>query len=320
MKNIIIGDGKMGGIREKTIIELGEEVSFKFDKETSMKVIENAIDKVDNVFICTPNYLNKKFTIMSLKKGKNVFCEKPPALTVDDVKDIIEIEKKSNGKLMYGFNHRHHKSIIHMKNIVDKKEYGNILWMRGRYGKSVNSDYFDTWRSDPEKSGGGILIDQGIHLLDLFLYLANDFDEIHSFLSNTFWKIKGIEDNAFLILKNNKKNITASLHSTMTQWRHIFSFEVFMERGWMVLNGLKTSSNSYGNEILTISDKSKNSSNASANEIHEYAIDTSWKEETNYFFNCIRNNEPIKNGSSKDALKVMDKINNIYKGTTKWNI
>lgn len=313
MKNIIIGNGKMGKIREKTIVELGGEICYKIDIEDDVKTIRKKIDEVNNVFICTPNCFNKRYTMMALEKGKNVFCEKPPALTVSDVKEIMEVEKNSSGKLMYGFNHRHHKSIIHMKNIIDKKEYGNILWMRGRYGKSVKPEFFNNWRSDPEKSGGGILIDQGIHLLDLFLYMAEDFDEIKSFISNSFWNIKGIEDNAFLILKNNEKNITASLHSTMTQWRHIFSFEIFMEKGWMVLNGLKTSSNSYGNEVLTISDSSNNFSNSSPNERHEYTIDTSWREETNYFFDCIKNNKKIKNGSSADALKVMEKINTVYK-------
>lgn len=313
MSCAIIGYGKMGRIRLHTIQDLGYDVSVICDTEDNVKTdVFNNLE-IENVFISTPNYLNKDLIITALRKNLNIFCEKPPALNLEEMEEIIEEEKKSKSLLMYGFNHRHHNSVKHMKNIIDSKEYGKILWMRGRYGKSVNSDFFSTWRADYKKSGGGILIDQGIHLLDLFLYMADDFDEVESFISNSFWKLPGIEDNAFMIFKNNKNNITASLHSTMTQWRHIFSFEIFMEKGWMVLNGLKTSSNSYGNEILTISDSSNNFANSSPNETHEYTIDTSWKSEVGYFFDCVEKNKRIENGSSKDALKVMKIIDKIYR-------
>ena len=85
-------------------------------------------------------------TIKSLNAGKHVFCEKPPAFTADDVTEIKEAESKSGKKLMYGFNHRNHDSVIRMKEIVDS-EFGKIIWMRGRYGKSVNEDYYDNWRA-----------------------------------------------------------------------------------------------------------------------------------------------------------------------------
>lgn len=309
----IIGYGKMGRIRLHSLQSLGVEVKKVCDKndEVDDSIFNNS--EISTVFISTPNYLNKSLIVKALSKNMNVFCEKPPALNLAEMNEIIEAESCSSGKLMFGFNHRHHNSIKHMKRIIDSKDYGDILWMRGRYGKSVNSDFFSTWRADVKKSGGGILIDQGIHLLDLFLYMAGDFDEVHSFLTNSFWKIPGIEDNAFMTFKNSEKNITASLHSTMTQWRHIFSFEIFMERGWMVLNGLKTSSNSYGNEVLTISDSSNNFVSASPQETHEYTIDTSWESETRYFFNCIQKDKPIENGSLQDALKVMKIIDKIYK-------
>ena len=113
-------------------------------------------------------------------------------------------------------------------------------------------DYFNTWRANRELAGGGILIDQGIHMLDLFLYLGEGFDEVHAFVSSLYWKLPGIEDNVFAILRNSKTGQAASLHSTMTQWRHLFSFEVFMERGYMVLNGLKTPSGTYGAEKLSV--------------------------------------------------------------------
>src|SRR5690606_1222943 len=109
-----------------------------------------------------------------------------------------------------------------------------------------------TWRAKKDLAGGGILLDQGIHMLDLFLYLGGSFDQVHAFVSNLYWKLEGIEDNVFAIMKNSRSGMVASLHSTMTQWRHLFSLEIFLESGYMVLNGLKTSSGTYGEEVLTI--------------------------------------------------------------------
>ena len=130
---------------------------------------------------------------------------------------------------MYGFNHRHHASISYMKEEINKKTLGRVLWMRGRYGKSVDESFYNNWRSKKKYSGGGILIDQGIHMLDLFLYLGGDFDKVHASVSNLYWNLD-VEDNVFATLENSKTKLAASLHSTMTQWRHLFSLEIFLRK------------------------------------------------------------------------------------------
>ena len=269
---------------------------------------------IEIIFVCTPNYLNKKLTVESLKKEKHVFCEKPPGLNAKDIEDVIIAENKYKKTLMYGFNHRHHDSIQKIKQIVDKKEFGRILWMRGRYGKSVETDFYKNWRSKKEYSGGGILIDQGIHMLDIFLYLAGDFDKIQAAVSNLYWDLD-IEDNVFAMLQNSKNKIAASLHSTMTQWRNLFSLEVFFEKGYVVLNGLNTSSKSYGEEVLNIA---KNRSLAPAaiweeEETIHFKIDNSWEKEIIEFNkSIIENTKPII-GNSLEALQLMKVIDEIYK-------
>ena len=268
---------------------------------------------IDAVFICTPNYLNKPLTIAALQAGKHVFCEKPPAFNASEVLEIREAEQAAQKKLMYGFNHRHHSSIKHIKTLVDSGEYGNILWMRGRYGKSVDNNFFENWRAKRELAGGGILLDQGIHMLDLFLYLAEDFHEVQAMVSNLYWKLD-VEDNVFAIFRNNQKGIVAQLHSTMTQWRHLFSLEVFLEKGYLVLNGLKTSSGTYGDEILSIA-KNRTTAPAATWEDEEritYHTDMSWRSEIELFFNAILNDAPIEIGNSSDALKLMKIIDKIY--------
>ena len=227
--------------------------------------------------------------------------------------EIRIAEANSGKKLMYGFNHRHHDSIIRMKELVDAGDYGRILWMRGRYGKSVTPDYYNEWRAKKDLAGGGILIDQGIHMLDLFLHLGGSFDTIKAEVSNLYWNLE-VEDNAFVILKNSQTGLVANLHSTMTQWRHLFSLEVFMEKGYMVLNGLNTSSMSYGDEILSIA---KNRSAAPAatweDEIKtHYKTNNSWEYEINHFIDSITYDKPITIGNSDDALKLMEIIDSIY--------
>jgi|TARA_Y100000782_G_scaffold56662_1_gene62752 predicted dehydrogenase len=318
----IIGYGKMGQIRHQVISAFEDvQVQSIYDPEivdteiekaqNSDQIIENP--EIDAVFTCTPNYLNKPLTIQSLKAGKHVFCEKPPAFTAKDIEEIRAVEKESGKVLMYGFNHRHHASIKYMKKLVDDKEFGKILWMRGRYGKSVDETFYDNWRAKKELAGGGILIDQGIHMLDLFLHLGGNFDNVHASVSNLYWNLS-VEDNVFATLENTKTGLAASLHSTMTQWRHLVSLEVFLEKGYLVLNGLKTSSNAYGEEILTIA---KNRSTAPAATWKDeknitYHTDESWESELTEFFSAIKSNREVKLGNSSDALKLMKIVDKIY--------
>lgn len=319
----IIGYGKMGKIRHDTINKVGGGEIVAISEPSSMDTDgllnishEEILSRPDIniIIISTPNFLNKELTIKALQAGKHVFCEKPPAFTGKDMEEIRKAEAElPHLKLMYGFNHRHHDSVIKMKDKISTGEYGRVLWMRGRYGKSVTEDYYNNWRAKKQLSGGGILLDQGIHMLDLFLHLGGDFDRVKAELSNSFWNLE-VEDNAFVILRNTKTGVNASLHSTMTQWRHLFSLEVFLEKGYMVLNGLLTSSKSYGEETLTLA---KNKSKIPAvswedEERTEYTIDNSWRYEIEHFFGAIRNNTKIEIGSSNDALKLMTIIDRIY--------
>lgn len=320
----IIGYSKMGKIRHQAIDEVGKAEVIALSEPTigsDYKGIPNLTNdkiihdpSIDTVIICTPSYLNKPLTIKLLSANKHVFCEKPPAFTGADIIEIREVEARSGKKLMYGFNHRHHDSIKRMKELIDNGSYGKVLWLRGRYGKSVTEDFFHQWRAKKELSGGGILLDQGIHMLDLFLYLSGSFDVVKAEVSNLYWKMD-VEDNAFIILKDSKSGRVASLHSTMTQWRHLFSLEIFMEKGYMVLNGLITSSNSYGEEVLSVA-RNRTASPAATwkDEVRmQYTTNNSWRYEMEHFFNAIEKNSPITLGNSEDALAVMKIIDEIYK-------
>ncbi len=323
IKTGIIGYGKMGQIRHEAITANGQSTvvaimdSDASKKQKGVRFYDSPSDlinapEVEAVFVCTPNFLNKPLTIEALQAGKHVFCEKPPAFTGADMEEIIAVEKASGKKLMYGFNHRHHDSVLQIKHIIDSGIYGRLMWMRGRYGKSVDQSFYSNWRAKKDLAGGGILIDQGIHMLDLFIMLGGNFEEVHAFVSNLYWKLE-VEDNVFAILRN-KKGVVASLHSTMTQWRHLFSLEIFLEKGYIVLNGLLTSSGTYGRETMTIA-KNRTAAPAAtwSDEEHVYFdINNSWKNEVKQFFDAIQNDTPVKVGNSNDALKLMRVIDKVY--------
>ncbi len=323
----IIGYGKMGQIRAEAIkaSDKGRVVSV-CDKSVAKSVSDEIAiadspeeiindPQIEAVFVCTPNYLNKPLTKLALNNGKHVFCEKPPAFTAAEVEDIQKAERSSGLALMYGFNHRHHESIKKIKTLVYSKEMGEILWMRGRYGKEVDEDFFKGWRAKREFAGGGIMLDQGIHMLDLMIYLSGGFDEVQSMVSNLYWKADGVEDNVFVNLRSKKTGICASIHSTMTQWRYIFSLEVFLEGGSVILNGLKTSSGAYGDEQLTVKrNKSHSASATYESEVQEiYDRDTSWTSEVLHFLDAVEEGKPIELGNSNDALNVMRIIDKIYR-------
>lgn len=328
MKIGIIGYGKMGKLRHGVLNNMGDynvvhvcdpiasHGEFKYSCDPLQLIEDNDID---TVFICTPNYLIKNLVVNALDSGKHVFAEKPPGVSSAQVEEMMAAETRNpDQKLMFGFNHRYHESIRTAKSHIDSGQYGKILWMRGRYGKSVDESFFEDWRSDRAQAGGGILMDQGIHMLDLLMFFANGFDEVKSFCSNLYWNLD-VEDNVFAVLKNNKNNIVASLHSTMTQWRHLFALEIFLEKGYMVVNGLITSSMSYttpsGEEVLTIATHRTPPPQAmhASEQKFVYSEDSSWKSEMNDFFNAIKNNSPIPSGTSKDSLELMQTIEKIYR-------
>jgi predicted dehydrogenase len=281
-------------------------------------LIANA--EIDVIFISLPNQFAAEATCLSLQKGLHVFCEKPPARTHAE---LLEVEKKSLQfpalKLMYGFNHRFHLSVEKAKALIKSNSLGRIINMKGVYGKSQMISFNQTdWRTNREASGGGILLDQGIHMLDLMRYLSEeDFTHVFSFIDNAFWNFD-VEDNAYVLMKS-PSGLVAQLHSSATQWRHAFNLEITLERGSLILGGLLTGSKSYGDETLTIitSDLSKDNG-APRESTSQYNEDVSWDNEIKYFANSLADNTAIERGSIHDAMETMKLIEVIYKADPIW--
>jgi len=279
------------------------------------KLIEQ---KIDVLFVSLPNYLAAEATIAGLEKGLHVFCEKPPGRNVQDVKEVINVEMKHpNLKLKYGFNHRYHASVAEAKRIIDSKQYGEIINIRGVYGKSSIIPFDKGWRSERKFAGGGILLDQGIHMLDTIRYFAGEFEEIKSFISNDYWR-HDVEDNAYAIMRK-KNGCVAMIHSTATQWQHKFRLEITLRDALLELTGILSGSKSYGEEKLKIVPRKDGSDVGSFHEItNSYLEDNSWRNEIDEFANIIIYNKHVENGNSTDALKVMEMVYGIYCADQAW--
>jgi predicted dehydrogenase len=275
-------------------------------------------EDLDVVFVSLPNYLAAEATIAGLERGLHVFCEKPPGRTVQDVQDVISAEiKQPHLKLKYGFNHRYHESVREAKKVIESGEYGEIINLRGIYGKSNIIPFDKGWRAERQYAGGGILLDQGIHMLDMICYFAGEFEEVKSFVSNNYWH-HDVEDNAYAIMRN-RDGCVAMLHSTATQWQHKFRLEITLRDALLELSGILSGTKSYGDERLKIIPKKDGSSVGSFLEItNSYLDDNSWQCEIDEFADIIINNKMVINGNSRDVLKVMELTYKIYCADSAW--
>ncbi len=323
----IVGCGYMGEIRKRVIeaipelelIGVVEPNHSKWQQINSCDVFDSfdalIQSGIDVVFVATPNVFSPDLCIKSLDLGKHVFCEKPPGRTLKDIQLIIEAELRNpTCRLMFGFNHRFHPAVVKAKNIVESGRLGKILTLRGIYGKSGGKNHLKSWRNQKDISGGGILLDQGIHMLDLFRYFCGDFEAVKCFINNSYWNLE-VEDNAYVILEN-KKGQNATFHSSATLWKHTFRLDLLLEDGYMIVEGLLSKTGSYGRERLIIGkrqfeDETEAVGNPSEEMIY-FDKDLSWDLEVQSFKNCIFNNQPVTESSSQDAFKVMELIDLAY--------
>ena len=251
-----------------------------------------------------------KIIEFGIKKNKiNLFIEKPGVKNFTEIKRILKIynDKKTKIKIKFGFNHKYHESIILANQLIKNNQIGKLMYLRGVYGHGGNKDYRKEWRGKKKYSGGGELIDQGIHLIDLSRFFLGEFNSIKSDL-NTFFRNTKVEDNAFLMLKGKKK--LAFLHASWTEWKNRLLIEIFGKKGKIEING---KGGSYGIETLTLYKMFKNKEKP-LKKIWVFKGNLkSWKNELEEFYKEIKNN---KNNSKKNLKNVYENfkiINQIYK-------
>lgn len=262
--------------------------------------------KVNVVLVCTPPYIHAPICIAALKVGKHVLCEKPMGCNLDEALAIAETAKRAGLKLKCGFNHRYHPGIQKLRHWVEAGHIGEIDFIRGRYGIGGREEYNNEWRMNAEMSGGGELMDQGLHLLNLAHWFLGEFSQVFGFLSTRFWNVASIEDNAFALVRTPQGQV-AWLHASWTQWKNLFSFEIFGHDGYALVEGL---GGSYGTERAILG--KRDLSRPFTEEVVEFrGEDYSWREEWKHFKAAIagRNDDTME---GQEALVVHRLASAIY--------
>jgi predicted dehydrogenase len=263
-------------------------------------------DDVDLVIISTTNDLLAPLTLEAVRHGKHVLVEKPGARSAAELAPVMEAAQTAGVIVKVGFNHRFHPALAKAHEIFARGMIGPLLYIRARYGHGGRLGYDREWRADPTIAGGGELLDQGVHLIDLARWFAGEFTEVRGTTATYFWNMP-VEDNGFLMLHTPGGQL-AWLHASCTEWKNLFCFEVFGRNGKLQIDGL---GGSYGVERLSFYQMQPQMGPPETT-IWEYpGEDVSWQAEFAHFVDCTASRRP-PSGDLNDARAALDVVDRIY--------
>ena len=312
----------MGARRARVAREAGDEVTRVADvseeraaaaaaevgsgSTTDWREIARA-PEIDAVVVATPNKDAVEITTTLLEAGKHVLCEKPLGRNAEEAATMVEAARANDRVLKVGFNHRHHPAIARAHELASGGAIGPLLGIRAAYGHGGRPGYEHEWRGDAELAGGGELLDQGVHVVDLCRWFLGDFDRVLAVVATWYWSIAPLEDNAFALLCAPGGEV-ASLHTSWTQWKNLFRFEVIGRDGYVIVDGL---GGSYGPERLTLGIRTGDGAVPDEEAWSYPGGDVSWREEWREFTAAVAEaREPI--GSGADGLAAAHVIDALY--------
>lgn len=325
----IIGCGLIGGKRAKALEKFkNSELILVADKDVkkakelasiyhckfakNWKEIVNS-SEINIVIVATTHDMLSEITISAIRNNKHVLVEKPAGRNPEEIKKIIdELEKNKNNdinniKIKVGFNHRFHPAFQKAKEIIENEDVGDIMFITSKYGHGGRIGYDKEWRASKEISGGGELLDQGSHIIDLSRFFLGNLDAAIGCCNTFFWNMN-VEDNCFALLRN-KKGQTVQFHASWTQWKNTFWMEIMCEKAQLTINGL---GGSYGKETLTFY-KMKPEMGPPDKFVYEFeGLDESWEKEYTNLLESIENNIELE-GNIYDAYESMKLVDKIYK-------
>lgn len=254
----IIGCGLIGKKRLASLLPDSLALAFDLDRSRAEALVKIAgcgavgqsleatvqSPEVDVVIVATINSSLFSIAQVAVASGKHVLIEKPAALSASEISEIMAVTTRSLVRV--GYNHRYHPALLKARQIVDADAIGELMFIRARYGHGGRVGYDREWRADPKLSGGGELIDQGVHLIDLAGWFLGDFTTVEGHAATYYWDMP-VDDNAFMSLRN-AEGKTAWLQVSCSEWKNMFSFEIYGRTGKLQIDGL---GGSYGVERLT---------------------------------------------------------------------
>lgn len=264
--------------------------------------------EIDLVIACTTHNVLPEIALAAVEAGKHVMVEKPAGRRAAELRPVMEAAARTGRLVRVGFNHRYHAAFRKAREIVDSGVLGDLLYVRGRYGHGGRPGYEREWRAQAEISGGGELIDQGVHLIDLARWFLGDFTGVQGLAPTYYWPM-AVEDNGFMLLTTATQQV-AFLHASCTEWKNLFSFELFGRHGKLEVSGL---GGSYGVERLTHY-QMRPEMGPPDTTIWEYPMaDRSWEVELGEFLDDIRLGRPPAAGL-RDAEAALSIVEAIYEG------
>jgi predicted dehydrogenase len=316
----IIGCGLIGQKRAKALGEgrliacadINEGCAKVLADKSEAKVFSDwrellALPEVDIVVIATLHDSLADITLAAIEAGKHVLVEKPAARNPAELEPVITAAVRCGVKVHVGFNHRYHRAFRKARELFEAGDLGELMFVRARYGHGGRIGYDKEWRSKPELSGGGELIDQGPHLIDLARWFLGEFEEVQGFAHTYYWDMP-VDDNGFMLLKTADRQV-AFLHVSCTEWKNMFSMEIYGRDAKLEISGI---GGSYGVERLTYF-KMLPEMGPPETITWEYPMsDDSWSMELAEFYDDIRLDRQPAAGL-KDAHETLKIIERIYK-------
>ncbi len=322
MKGVgIIGAGLIGGKRAAhlkggrlvavadAVLERAHRLAQQHHAE-AMESTEALLRRsdIDIVMVSTTNDAIPSCAIAALEAGKHILVEKPAGRSVADIRKIITAAQKTDRIVRVGFNHRFHPAFQEAKKKLDAGAIGPLMYVRARYGHGARVGYDKEWRANPALSGGGELLDQGVHLIDLCRWLGGDFRLKWGASKTFFWNMP-VEDNGFLLLASPDESRMAFLHASCTEWKNLFDFEIFGRTGKLQIWGL---GRSYGVEELRYY-RMKPEMGPPETEIVQYPEeDKSWQAEFDAFLSELQGRSTSL-GTLNDAERALDVVESVYR-------
>lgn len=319
----IVGCGLIGQKRFKALgnrgkliacadIDISRANNFAKQSKDIVKCYSNWQDlvelpEIDIVIISTLHDSLAEITKEALFNNKHVLVEKPAARFPEELDECMKIAKEKKLKVHVGFNHRYHRALIKAKSLINEGNLGELMFIRARYGHGARVGYDKEWRSNSKLSGGGELIDQGPHLIDLSRWFLGEFSNVSGFATTYFWDMP-VDDNGFMILKTETDQV-AFLQVSCTEWKNLFSMEIYGKLGKIDIQGL---GGSYGVEKITFYKMLPEMGPPETTSWEYPMVDDSWEIEIEEFYDDISLNR-TPSASLYDAQKSLIIIDQIYK-------
>lgn len=312
MKILIIGSGLQFKRRISALKSTDEIIQVSRsglkDKETYSKFLQIELDSIDAAIICNPPSLHHRYASHLLKNRIPTLCEKPLTSNSKEAKNLFDLSQKYKTLLQCGFNHRFHQSVVKAKKLIENNFIGKVINIRANYGMCGRDGYEKEWRSKKKYAIGGHFGEQGIHLVDLIRYLANDIEEVCSMNNIGFFQKQNLEDNGSAVFKL-KNGALATINSSMVEWKNSFNFSLFGTDGYIILDGL---GGTYGEQRITYG-KRDFKKPFSDNTIYFRGGDKSWSNEWKHFIKQMK----LKHIADDSGLKSVLIIEKTYESQRK---